>query len=39
MKCLVTGGAKETLSNITKIKEVFGWKPNKTLLEWIGENK
>ena len=33
------GEAKETLSNITKIKEVFGWKPNKTLLEWIGENK
>lgn len=33
------GEANETLSDTTKIKEVFGWEPKKSLIEWIGENK
>lgn len=33
------GESKETLSDTSKIKSVFGWEPTKSLEEWIMENK
>ncbi len=31
------GEARETLANIKKVKEVFGWEPNITLDQWFKE--
>jgi UDP-glucose 4-epimerase len=33
------GEARETLSNTTKIRLAFGWKPTVSLKEWIKNNK